>query len=84
MTVKSNSLLRDRIDMCGIKNSLLADKVDATVDLIYDTTRKASSEIEIKKKTGKTEIIGMINTVKEKRKVKTVLKDHERENDEDR
>ena len=84
MTVKSNSLLRDRIDMCGIKNSLLADKVDATVDLIYDTTRKASSEIEIKKKTGKTEIIAMINTVNEKRKVKTVLKDHERENDEDR
>jgi hypothetical protein len=66
------------------KNALSEDKVDETVDLIYVTTRKASSETEIKKKTGKIEIIGMINNVNEKRKVKTVLKDHERENDEDR
>jgi len=37
----------------GIKNILAEDKVDETVDLIYVTTRKALSEIEIKKKTGK-------------------------------
>jgi hypothetical protein len=38
--------------LCGIKNFLAKDKEDETVDLLY-VTRKASSEIEIKKKTGK-------------------------------
>jgi len=60
------------------------DKVDETVDILYDTTRKGSSEIEIKRQRRKNKISGTINTVKERRNVKTVLKDYERGNDEDR
>ena len=47
------SLMRDRMVLCGIKNVLAKDKEDETVDLLYVTTRKASSEMKIKKTTGK-------------------------------
>jgi hypothetical protein len=51
--------------MCGIQNDLAIDKVDETVDILYDTTRKESCEIEIKRQRGKNKISGTINTVKE-------------------
>jgi len=47
------SLPRNGMTMCGIQNVLAKDKVDETVDILYVTTRKVSSEIEIKKTTGK-------------------------------
>jgi hypothetical protein len=39
---------------------------------------------KLKRQGGKNDIIGMMNTVKERRKVKTVLNDYEGENNNDR
>jgi hypothetical protein len=39
--------------LCGIKNGLVKDNVDKTVDLLYVTTRKESCEMEIEKTTRK-------------------------------
>jgi hypothetical protein len=47
------SLLRDGMTLYGIHNVLAKDKVNETVDILYVTTRKASSQLEIKKTTGK-------------------------------
>jgi hypothetical protein len=41
------SLLRDGMT-CGIHNVLAKDKVNETVDILYVTTRKALSQMEIK------------------------------------
>jgi hypothetical protein len=84
MIVKNMSLLRDGTTLCGIHNVLAKDKVDEKVDILYVTTRKASSQMEIKRQRGRNEIIGMINTVKKRRKVKTVLKDYKKRSNEDR
>jgi len=84
MIVKSMLLLRDGMTLCGITNVLAIDKVDETVDILYVLTRKASSKMEIKRHLRQNEIICMINTAKERRKIKTVLKAYERNKDEDR
>jgi hypothetical protein len=39
--------------MWGIKDVIAKGKVDKTVYILYVTTRKASSEMEINKTTGK-------------------------------
>jgi len=53
MIVKSMLLPRDGMSLCGIQNVLTKDKVDEAVDILYVTTSKVSSEIEIKKATRK-------------------------------
>jgi hypothetical protein len=68
--------------LCGIHNVLAKDKVDESVDILYVTIRKASSQMEIKKTWRRNEIIVTINTVKKRRKVKTVLKDYKKGIDE--
>jgi hypothetical protein len=53
--------------LCGIQDVLAKGKVHETFDIFYVMTRKASCEMEIKKTSGKNEIICMVNTVKGKR-----------------
>ena len=43
--IQKYALPRDGMTMCGIQNVLAIDKVDETVAMLYDTTRKESSEI---------------------------------------
>ena len=39
--------------MCGIQEVIAKGKVDETVDMLCVTTRKALSEMELKKRMGK-------------------------------
>jgi hypothetical protein len=78
MIVKSRLLPRGGMTWCGIQSVLAKDKVNESFEILYVTTRKGSSEMEIKKTTGKNKISGTMNTVKIRKKVKTVLKDYER------